>query len=448
MALSVLPEKVRLAESSTCRAIAHFSTLQPLEALALAFSPDGTKLIASTNRKTTLMWDLRRIRQQLREMDLDWDQPPFPPEGDASTAARPALVRSIRVLGEVLEPQAHRAAEMAALDERLRADPDDADALSDRGAMRLRASRWSEAIADLERGLRIRPDEPEVPLLLAEAYLHANDLAGARAALDRHLARSPDDHEPRLWRGWIALQLGSPQVAAVDFTRVLEADPDNAAARYRRARAWLGLDRSEDALADFDALIRMHPQDVFFLYEMRGEVHERLGRHEEARADRKRAAEMPTRSAKELNGLAWKLATGPAHLRDPEEAVILARKSVAGASASDRAMCLNTLGVALYRAGRNAETIETLERSLAAGEGQSDAFDLYFLAMARFELGQIAPARADFDRAVRWRRGHTNLPARQAAELDAFQTEAQALLDYPPLRLPDDVFAPVRPGRP
>jgi tetratricopeptide (TPR) repeat protein len=111
-------------------------------------------------------------------------------------------------------------------------------------------------------------------------------------------------------------------------------------------------------------------------------------------------------------------------------------------------MFLNTLGVALYRAGRYAEAIETLERSLAAGKGQSDAFDLYFLAMARFKRGQIASARADFDSAVRWRRVRSNLPSPKVAELDAFESEAQALLDDPPQRLPVDVFAPVRPTQP
>ena len=50
-------------------------------------------------------------------------------------------------------------------------------------------------------------------------------------------------------------------------------------------------------------------------------------------------------------------------------------------------MFLNTLGVVQYRAGRNAEAVTSLEASLAAGHGQSDAFDLFFLAMAHHRLG-------------------------------------------------------------
>jgi hypothetical protein len=146
-------------------------------------------------------------------------------------------------------------------------------------------------------------------------------------------------------------------------------------------------------------------------------------------------------NAHQLNNLAWRLVTGPPALRDPERALELARKAIALSHGT--AIYLNTLGVAQYRAGQHAEAIATLEKSLAAGKGQTDAFDLFFLAMARYKLGQIAQARADFDRAVRWRRDHLN-PTQPgwSDELDAFQTEALALLDGPPAELPADVFAP------
>jgi tetratricopeptide (TPR) repeat protein len=142
----------------------------------------------------------------------------------------------------------------------------------------------------------------------------------------------------------------------------------------------------------------------------------------------------------DLYELAWELATGPAALRDPKQALALAQKTVA--LAPDTAIYLNTLGVAQYRAGQYAEAIATLEKSLAASKGESDAFDLFFLAMARFKLGQVAQARADFDRAIQWRRDHPNL--RQpgwSEELAAFQAEAEAVLARPTSELPDDVFA-------
>ena len=92
--------------------------------------------------------------------------------------------------------------------------------------------------------------------------------------------------------------------------------------------------------------------------------------------------------------------------------------------------------------------IATLEKSLAAGKGESDAFDLFFLAMARHKLGQIDRARADFDRALRWRREHPN-PAGPgwSQELNMFQAEAEALLNAALPPLPADPFAPDQPSQ-
>ena len=46
--------------------------------MPLAFSPDSTKLVAGTTQRTALVWDLRRIRDQLVSRGLDWDALPYP----------------------------------------------------------------------------------------------------------------------------------------------------------------------------------------------------------------------------------------------------------------------------------------------------------------------------------------------------------------------------------
>jgi tetratricopeptide (TPR) repeat protein len=444
LALAVSPQRIRLVDAASGRTIAHLSTLQPLQAAPLAFSPDSTRLIASTNQKTALMWDLRRIRRQLREIDLDWDQPSYPPE-HASPPAR-APVRSIRVVGAVLEPDARRQVELAALDQRLHDHPDDSDALIQRGWVRLRLGRASQALTDLERGVRLRPDETDALVLLAEAYSQIDALPAARTVLERYLGRVPDDVDAHLFGGQTALRLNLPQPADEDFTRVLEADPTRDNVRFQRALVRLRLGRFQDALVDLDELIRLFPLDSS-LYEMRGQAHESLGHHAQARADLKRASESSQGDAQQLNNVAWQLATGPPALRDPERALELARKAVA--LSQDAALHLNTLGVAQYRSSHYREAVGTLESSLAASKGKTDGFDLFFLAMARCKLGEAARARADFEGAVRWRRDHRDLGVPGwAEELDAFQAEAQALLDAPLRELPDDVFAPDTPGTP
>jgi hypothetical protein len=116
--------------------------------------------------------------------------------------------------------------------------------------------------------------------------------------------------------------------------------------------------------------------------------------------------------------------------------------ALAVALTPDDSTSLNTLGVALYRACDFPRSIETLEKSLAAGKGASDAFDLLFLAMAHHRLGHAKQARDYFDRAVRWWAERKDLPARYGAELTAFRTEAEAVLNLacPSGDLPANVF--------
>jgi hypothetical protein len=199
--------------------------------------------------------------------------------------------------------------------------------------------------------------------------------------------------------------------------RLIAQSPSDGSLLVRRGRAYAELGRLDEAIADCEAALRLKPDQ----------------------ADRDPLALL-------CNNLVWRLVSSPAPTRDAARALKLAQQAVK--LAPYQAFYLNTFGVAQYRAGQFTEAIATLEKCLAAGKGETDAFDLFFLAMARYNLGQIAQARADFDRAVQWRREHPNLPAQWTAELDAFRAEVRALLDDTPAELPADVFAPGPPGRP
>jgi tetratricopeptide (TPR) repeat protein len=440
MALAIAPDQVLLAEAATGKELARLTTLQQVGPTPLVFSPDGTKLVASTNQKTALVWDLRRIREQLAPMGLDWDAPPYPAASAASETSGPVPPpRPVRVVGEVIEPQARRAGGLAEMNRRLAANPDDAEARIHRGWLFHQQKKWPEATADLERRLRLRPEDADACWLLAEAYQETGNLAGALAVLSRLLERAPQDRDVRFHRGLLALALAQPDLAADDFTRILATEPDLERARYRRAQALIRLGRHRQALTDVETLLAKDSND-YALYQLRSIVREALGDRDPARADREKTVALLPKAPMALNNRAWTLATGPVEERDPERAVTLARRAVE--LSPGQQMLLNTLGVVLYRTGQYAEAVSVLEQSLAAGKGQFDAFDLFFLAMAHHRLGHADQARACFDRAVRWWGGRQNLPAQYVPELTSFRAEAEAVLAGPGGELPADVFAP------
>jgi putative SOS response-associated peptidase YedK len=122
--------------------------------------------------------------------------------------------------------------------------------------------------------------------------------------------------------------------------------------------------------------------------------------------------------------LGWEIRAGA---WDPARALRLITQAIK--QQPQEATYLNTLGVVQYRLGRYPEAAATLEKSLAAGNGQHDAFDLFFLAMCDARRGEAAKARDCYDRAVRWlQERRTQLPAEERQELDAIRAEADAEL--------------------
>ena len=169
----------------------------------------------------------------------------------------------------------------------------------------------------------------------------------------------------------------------------------------------MSLSRYEDAIADLEAALRLKPDQPMLRDSL----------------------------AQCYNNRAWELANGADASRHIERALDLIERAVP--LAPGQQVSLNTMGVVQYRAGRYAEAIATLERSLGAGHGRFDALDLFFLAMAHRMLGHRDQARDCYDRAMRWMREPHHLDASNARELAGFQQEARVMLTD----LPDEVFA-------
>jgi serine/threonine protein kinase/WD40 repeat protein/tetratricopeptide (TPR) repeat protein len=338
---------VRLVDTSTGRTVARLESPDLHVAGGVTFSPDGSRLVVTTNDGPAMhVWDLRAIRRRLADMGLDWDAPSYPEEDPAAPSAPdlPPLRVDYGPLAGHIEPFTEPAEAIAQrCGTRLGADPGDVEALHSRGQALLRLNRPGEAIDDFTRAIRLRPGDAHFLADRGEAYFSMGRYDAAIDDLEASLARQPDQ----------------PVVRAM--------------------------------------------------------------------------------LARTCNDRAWALATGPGPGHDLGRALALSRRAVA--LDPGHAAALNTLGVVQYRAGRYAEAIETLERSLAAGQGHADGWDLFFLAMAHQGLGHRDEARNCLDRGVHWLHDHSGLTDQQAKELAAFRAEAETALAVPGCELPADVFA-------
>jgi WD40 repeat protein len=72
------PCAVQLLDGHTLEELATLTPPETYTTTDLAFSPDGALLAQITNHAGVVhVWDLRRIRERLGTMGLDWDLPPF-----------------------------------------------------------------------------------------------------------------------------------------------------------------------------------------------------------------------------------------------------------------------------------------------------------------------------------------------------------------------------------
>jgi WD40 repeat protein len=199
-----------------------------------------------------------------------------------------------------------------------------------------------------------------------------------------------------------------------------------------RGRAHQVLGQSSEAVIDFTEALRVLRPDApplqrSELLRLRALNYARDQAYEAALADLQKAVELAPDSAPACHDLARLYVTGPQRLRDPHEALPLARRAVNLAPSNP--LYHNTLGVIYYRLALYAQAMEALKRSLPDCTGERAVFARFILAMCHARRGDTAEAENCYDRAVQWmqeRQGKLQPYTKQ--QLDAFRAEAEELL--------------------
>jgi serine/threonine protein kinase/WD40 repeat protein len=94
MALEMAPGILHLIEVASGRTVARLDDPCDDRANWQGFTPDGTRLVVLAKYASAVhVWDLRAIRARLKEMNLDWDWPEFPPGPTGEVAAAPLAVQ-------------------------------------------------------------------------------------------------------------------------------------------------------------------------------------------------------------------------------------------------------------------------------------------------------------------------------------------------------------------
>jgi tetratricopeptide (TPR) repeat protein len=342
----------------------------------IGLSRSGRRLAVATKRPTIQLWDLGRLRAGLRELGLDWDSPPPPP--DEADLAPLAVTLDV---GELLDRDRYTFI--------LARFPFHAEAYYRRGLAHARFGQGQAALADFGLALALKPDHLDARAERAHLAAAQRDWSLARDDFSAVLSHRPDDWQ--LWRG--------------------------------RGLAQLRLRRWAEALADLSRALELGPEGDgrAELYEARAHAHQRLGNDVEALAGYRRALQREPENCLFRNNLAWLLATCPApDCRNPAEAVALARRTVERVQHGGDYW--NTLGVALYRTGDAAGAVRALVKSHELFGERELAFNGYFLALAHARLGNREEARRWYERSVRWQEEHR--PADE--ELCRFRAEAAA----------------------
>jgi WD40 repeat protein len=88
IALEMAPAVIHLKETATGRTVARLEDPHGDRATWQGFTPDGTQLVVIASYASAVhIWDLRAIRTRLKDMNLDWDWPAFPPAANENLAA-------------------------------------------------------------------------------------------------------------------------------------------------------------------------------------------------------------------------------------------------------------------------------------------------------------------------------------------------------------------------
>nr|NJM04561.1 tetratricopeptide repeat protein [Desulfobacula sp.] len=178
----------------------------------------------------------------------------------------------------------------------IEADPGNAKAYNNRGAVRYIQGRYDDAVKDYTRALDLSPDSASFYINRAAARFKTGDYDKTLADYDRALQLDPASADAFNNRGMARYFTGDYDRAVADHTRAIELNPDTPEFYNNRGAAWFRKERPERAIMDYSLALGLNPKSANALRN-RGIAWFQKEFYDRAIADYTRALEMDSTSA-------------------------------------------------------------------------------------------------------------------------------------------------------
>jgi WD40 repeat protein len=258
---------IRLVEIESGRTLARLESPDLCEVYSACFSPDGSRLVVTTNDGPAVhVWDLRAIRRKLVEMGLDWNAPAYSEDDPADRSAVPLPPLQVDLgpqpLTASVDPRAYEPL-ISDLEAALASRPDQPGI---RGRLALYCNNYAWDLANAtgssrdpqraltlaRRAVELFPNQAVYLNTLGVAQYRAGQFTAAVATLQRSLALGNVAAADLFFLAMAHWRLGDKTQARTCFQKAVEwmeknQPADDELLRFRaEAAALLGLETKKD----------------------------------------------------------------------------------------------------------------------------------------------------------------------------------------------------------
>ena len=230
---------IPIVDATTGRELARLDDPHQDVVFSLVFSGDGTKLVGvSSESYCVRVWDLRLIREGLRQLELDWEAPSFPPLNAAEPRGLPlqvALVGAQPLLNTRAASQDQIDAQIAVYRKRIDQNPDDVNAYLNLALCGRAKGQVVQAIEAYQKAIELRPDHAQAYNSLGFTLYGQEKFNEAAAEYAKAISIDPENV---IYRRNLASALRSGNrfhEAIIQYSKAIELESNEPIAHYGRA---------------------------------------------------------------------------------------------------------------------------------------------------------------------------------------------------------------------